>query len=446
MEKNSIAGRARRYVKVGKTVGGLAAKLAGERYLGVKINREDHANALKEALGGLKGPLMKVAQIIATIPNALPAEYSEQLLELQSNAPAMNWNFVKRRMAGELGRDWLSRFSEFDHEASAAASLGQVHKAKTLDGRELACKLQYPDMQTAVEADLKQLKFIFKVYRQYDKAIDPSAIHNELSARLREELDYRREAKQIQLYQEMLKNTKNVHVPELVRELCGERLISMQWLEGLPLLDFIRLNSKTEIRNKVALNMFRAWYVPLYYFGVIHGDPHLGNYTIRKDASINLMDFGCIRVFQSSFVKGVIDLYFSLRDNNPDLGVHAYETWGFDNLTKEKINILNIWAKFIYAPLLEDRIRPIQTGDGDYGREVAQKVRIELDKIGGVAPPPEFVLMDRAAIGLGSVFTHLDAKINWHKIFHELIDGFDEEKLIDNQERVFNLVDLKIPA
>ena len=123
MEKNSIAGRARRYVKVGKTVGGLAAKLAGERYLGVKINREDHANALKEALGGLKGPLMKVAQIIATIPNALPAEYSEQLLELQSNAPAMNWNFVKRRMAGELGRDWLSRFSEFDHEASAAASL-----------------------------------------------------------------------------------------------------------------------------------------------------------------------------------------------------------------------------------------------------------------------------------------------------------------------------------
>ena len=94
------------------------------------------------------------------------------------------------------------------------------------------------------------LKFIFKVYRQYDKAIDPSAIHNELSARLREELDYRREVKQIQLYQEMLKNTKNVHVPELVRELCGERLISMQWLEGLPLLDFIRLNSKTEIRNK----------------------------------------------------------------------------------------------------------------------------------------------------------------------------------------------------
>ena len=189
MEKNSIAGRARRYVKVGKTVGGLAAKLAGERYLGVKIDRKDHANALKEALGGLKGPLMKVAQIIATIPNALPTEYSEQLLELQSNAPAMSWNFVKRRMTGELGRDWLSKFSEFDQEASAAASLGQVHKAKTLDGRELACKLQYPDMQTAVEADLQQLKFIFKIYRQYDKAIDPSAIHNELSARLREELD-----------------------------------------------------------------------------------------------------------------------------------------------------------------------------------------------------------------------------------------------------------------
>jgi predicted unusual protein kinase regulating ubiquinone biosynthesis (AarF/ABC1/UbiB family) len=191
--------------------------------------------------------------------------------------------------------------------------------------------------------------------------------------------------------------------------------------------------------------MFRAWYVPLYHYGVIHGDPHLGNYTVREDYSINLLDYGCIRMFKPSFVKGVIDLYNSLKDNNTDLSVHAYTTWGFTDLTKEKIDVLNMWAKFIYAPLLEDRVRPIQTDDGAYSRGIAQKVRGELQKVGGVAPPPEFVLMDRAAVGLGSVFTHLGAEINWHEIFHQLIDDFDEEKVADNQSSALKEVNIENP-
>ena len=104
-DDDSISGRAMRYAKVGRAVGGLAARFAGERYLGLKLDRLEHAADLKEALGGLKGPLMKVAQILSTIPNALPGEYASQLAELQSNAPSMGWNFVKRRMAVELGPD-----------------------------------------------------------------------------------------------------------------------------------------------------------------------------------------------------------------------------------------------------------------------------------------------------------------------------------------------------
>jgi predicted unusual protein kinase regulating ubiquinone biosynthesis (AarF/ABC1/UbiB family) len=445
IDEDTFGARAKRYVKVGKTVGSLAARLAGERYLGVKLDRVEHAEDLRYALGGLKGPLMKVAQIISTIPNVLPQEYADQLAELQSNAPPMSWAFVKRRMAGELGPNWQSKFLNFSEDASAAASLGQVHRATTLDGQTIACKLQYPDMTSIVEADLKQLKLIFNIYRRYDKAIDPSAIHAELSTRLREELDYVREAKQIKLYARILNKENNVHVPKVLEGLCGERLISMSWLEGEPLLSFIKTHQDVSFRNTVALNMFRAWYGPLYHYGVIHGDPHLGNYTVRKDASINLMDFGCIRMFKPSFVRGVIDLYTSLRDDNPDLSVHAYSTWGFKDLTKKKIEVLNLWAKFVYAPLLEDRIRPIQTDDGNYSRGIAQKVREELQKIGGVAPPPEFVLMDRAAVGLGSVFTHLQAKVNWHKIFHELIDEFEEEKVFNNQAKVLKEVNLDNP-
>jgi len=444
-ENNAFGARARRYAKVGKTVGGLAVRLAGERYLGLKLNRLEHAGDLKDALGGLKGPLMKVAQILSTIPNILPQEYADQLAELQSNAPAMSWGFVRRRMAGELGASWQSKFENFGQEASAAASLGQVHRATTLDGRSIACKLQYPGMRSVVEADLKQLKLIFNIYRRYDKAIEPSAIHKELADRLREELDYFREAKQMELYRNIFNDETNIHVPEVVQELCGERLISMTWLDGESLLPFIKTHQEVLSRNAVAINMFRAWYVPLYHYGIIHGDPHLGNYTVREDCSINLMDFGCIRMFKPSFVRGVIDLYTSLKNNNTELSVHAYNTWGFNDLTKEKIDVLNMWAKFIYAPLLDDRVRPIQTDDGAYSRGMAQKNREELHKIGGVAPPPEIVLMDRAAVGLGSVFTHLEAEINWHQIFHELIDGFDEQKVAENQSKALKTVNLVNP-
>ncbi|EKE69194.1 ABC1 kinase family protein [Oceanibaculum indicum] len=431
-EDNRFGGRARRYVQVGSRVGALAARLAGERYLGLKLDRTEHAEGLKQALGGLKGPLMKVAQILATIPDALPKEYAQELQQLQSNAPPMGWLFVKRRMAAELGPDWRSRFADFAHEAAAAASLGQVHRATSKDGTALACKLQYPDMQSAVEADLKQLKLAMSVYERYDKAISTSRMYEELSARLREELDYDLERRHMALYAHMLVDESGVHVPVAVPELSTRRLLTMNWLDGAPLLSVT--GEDLDFRNRVALNMFRAWYVPFYFFGSIHGDPHLGNYSVRPDGSVNLLDFGCVRVFRPSFVEGVIDLYKALRDGDDELAVHAYTIWGFENLTKDKIEVLNLWARFIYAPLMEDRQRPIQeTNNGMYGREVAEKVHAELRRIGGVAPPREFVLMDRAAIGLGSVFLHLKAEINWYRMFHELIADFDAKALAKRQ-------------
>lgn len=441
-EDSTIGGRARRYVRVGTSVGGFAARLAGERYLGLRYDKLEQAQDLKAALGGLKGPLMKVAQILSTIPNALPGDYATELAELQSHAPAMGWPFVRRRMANELGPDWRSKFADFSREAVAAASLGQVHRATDHSGHLLACKLQYPDMASVVEADLRQLSLVFNLYRRYDKAIDPSEIHKELSARLHEELDYRREARHMSLYGKMLASEPDVHVPEVVENLCGDRLLTMTWLEGEPLLEYIASHMIAEDRNRVALNMFRAWYVPLYDYGVIHGDPHLGNYTVRADGSVNLMDFGCIRAFRPSFVRGVIDLYKAIRDDDQALAVYAYETWGFKNLSREVIDILNLWARFVYAPLLEDRVRPIQEHNGKIGGEVIGNIRRELSRIGGVTPPPEFVLMDRAAIGLGSVFTHLKAEINWHRMFHDLIDGFDEAVLERNQAAAFAEVGL----
>ncbi|HEX9489699.1 MAG TPA: AarF/ABC1/UbiB kinase family protein [Stellaceae bacterium] len=430
---DNLSGRVRRYARVSTAMGGLAARLAGARYLGLPLDRTQHAADLKAALGGIKGPLMKVAQLLATIPEALPKEYAGELASLQANAPPMGWPFVRRRMASELGPDWQARFGSFEREAARAASLGQVHRAGARDGEQLACKLQYPDMASAVEADLSQLKLVMSLYERYDRAITTDEIHTEIAERLREELDYKREAAHMRLYRLMLADEPDVAVPEPIAELSTNRLLTMTWLEGAPFLEAVK--DPAAQRNAIARHMFRAWYVPFYYYGVIHGDPHLGNYTVRPDSRINLLDFGCVRIFPPAFVQGVIDLYHALDRDDPALAVQAYESWGFRDLSREMIAALNRWANFLYAPLLDDRKRRIQEQEGAYGRDVAEEVHREIRRLGGVTPPREFVFMDRAAIGLGSVFMHLKAEINWHRLFHELIADFDAAALAKRQRK-----------
>ena len=428
-EKNRFSARAKRYARVGTQLGGTAARFAGARFFGVPLDRAANAIELAAALGGLKGPIMKVAQLLATIPDALPPEYANELIKLQSQAPPMGWAFVKRRMGAELGADWPRKFSEFEHHPAAAASLGQVHRGRVPDGKEVACKLQYPDMQSAVEADLSQLQLLFAIRKRFDPAIDTSEIAVEIAARLREELDYLREAKHVALYGNILRTENAIRVPKVWPELSTGRLLTLDWLTGRRLLEY--KNDALETRNRLATAMFTAWWFPFSRFGVIHGDPHLGNYTVFADtkgkpAGINLLDYGCIRIFPPSFVAGVVDLYRGLLHRDDNLVVHAYETWGFKRLNRELIDALNIWAQFIYGPLLDDRVRTIADGvkPSEYGRKEAFRVHRALKARGPVTVPREFVFMDRAAIGLGAVFLHLGAELNFYRLFNEAIERF----------------------
>jgi predicted unusual protein kinase regulating ubiquinone biosynthesis (AarF/ABC1/UbiB family) len=454
-EKNRFSARAARYARVGANVGGVAARYAGRRILGGTPNRAGEASALASALGNLKGPLMKVAQLMATIPDLLPPEYAAELAKLQSEAPPMGWAFVKRRMQAELGPDWQQKFASFEHHPAAAASLGQVHRARSLDGAALACKLQYPDMQSAVEADLQQLQWLLAIRRRLDTAIDTSEIGKEIGARVREELDYRREAKHVALYRLMLEGSDIVRVPRAWPELSTGRLLTLDWLEGTRML--AHKNDPLAVRNTLATAMFTAWWYPFSRYGVIHGDPHLGNYTVfdarvegrpRKNVSepagINLLDYGCIRIFPPQFVRGVVDLYHGLLHDDDELVVRAYETWGFRRLSRELIDTLNIWARFIYAPLLDDRVRTIADGvaPAEYGRREAFRVHQALKKKGPVTVPREFVFMDRAAIGLGAVFLHLRAELNFYRLFNEAIEHFAMERVAERQQAALSAAGL----
>jgi predicted unusual protein kinase regulating ubiquinone biosynthesis (AarF/ABC1/UbiB family) len=449
-EANRFSARAARYARVGANMSGVAARMAGARLFGLEGRDASNAAVLAQALGGLKGPIMKVAQLLATIPDLIPPEYAAELQKLQSEAPPMGAAFVKRRMQAELGPGWQSRFGSFDLNPAAAASLGQVHRATTKDGAPLACKLQYPDMQSAVEADLRQLELVFAVHRRMDPAIDTREISQEIGERVREELDYDREARHAALYAMALADVDEVRVPAVHADLSTRRLLSLSWLEGEKILTFTE--APTEIRNRLAIAMFKAWWHPFSHAAVIHGDPHLGNYTVFSEdgeaRGINLLDYGCVRIFHPRFVGGVVDLYRGLQHDDRARIVHAYETWGFKNLSNELIDILNIWARFIYAPLLDDRIRTVADGvkPGEYGRRQAFEVHKALKEKGPVTVPREFVFMDRAAVGLGAVFLHLKAELNYHRLFETEIERFSLESLAARQRDVLDAAGLPLPA
>ncbi len=442
-ERNRLAGRVARFAKVGAGLSGAAAAMGANAIRGGGDLDARNARAVRAALGQLKGPLMKIAQMATTVPDLLPPEFAQELATLQMNAPPMSAAFVRRRMAAELGPDWRARFADFDLQPAAAASLGQVHRATALDGRTLAVKLQYPDMQSAVESDLGQMRAVMALGRQMFGQVDTREIVVEISERIREELDYEREAKAMALYGAFFAGRDDIAAPEPLAELSTGRLLTMTWLEGRGLMDFEGADQAT--RNRIARLLFEAWWTPLIRIGVIHGDPHLGNYTFAGEAArLNLLDFGCIRIFPPSFITGVIKLHRALIEDDHDAQAEAYRIWGFSSLTRPLIETLNIWARFIYGPLLDDRVRTVADGvsPGLYGRREAFQLKKALETQGPVTVPREFVFMERAAIGLGAAFLRLGAEMNWRQLFEATLADYDEAALAARQAAALGAVGL----
>jgi predicted unusual protein kinase regulating ubiquinone biosynthesis (AarF/ABC1/UbiB family) len=423
MDNFSTLKKFKRYFDTSKVAAGFGARLVGERYFDITINNDAYAELLKESLGQLKGPLMKAVQFLTTIPDTLPPEYYS-LLELQAQAPSMGGAFVKRRLKTELGDDWQIHFEKFDYQASSAASLGQVHKAVLKNGLDVAIKLQYPDMEGITETDLEQLRFLFYLYEKMNKTIDTTDIFEELQTRLHEELDYALEAQNIQDFGMFFKGDNYIIVPKVHLSLSTKRLLTMEWIEGESILNFE--NAEESIKNHLGKTLFLSWYKPLYHKGILHGDPHPGNYFVIKDQDlpkIALLDFGCVRRFDEMVLDGIKNLFFGLLKNNRTLSIEAFEQLGFSNLDNDIIDIMLSWASLLYDPLLEDTIRPIQTNmTTKQSFKLAQKIHEELKKKGGIRPPRSFVFLDRAAVGIGSVLMRLQSKENWHQLFMSILD------------------------
>jgi predicted unusual protein kinase regulating ubiquinone biosynthesis (AarF/ABC1/UbiB family) len=448
-EANRLSARATRYARLGVNAGALAARVGVNRLRGG--GRATDAKALATALGSMKGPLMKVAQMLSTIPDVLPADFAAELMRLQSQAPPMGAAFVRRRMQAELGPDWRERFADFDFKPAAAASLGQVHKAMSLGGERVACKLQYPDMASAVETDLSNLELLFSVRRRIGAPIDTREVAREIRERVREELDYQREAKIARLYRVMLADRPFVRVPRVEESLSTRRLLTLQWLDGEPLVAFE--GASQEARNAIAVGLFDAWWRPFLRYGVIHGDPHLGNYTVvtagegakRSVEGINLFDYGCVRIFPPRFVLGTVKLYRALQANDEARIAEAYAMWGFSRLTPGTTAAMTIWARFMSSLILDDRVRSVADGvkPSEYGRrEMGEVMRALKAEGGGLAVPREFVFLERATIGLGGAFLRLGACLNFHRMYEDVIADIDESTVARRQVGALGAVGL----
>lgn len=418
MDENTLLDRLRRYSQSSAAFTSLTAKYLTSH----SLDPYDIANRL----GSLRGPLMKVGQLLAMVPDLLPEPYAKALGSLQSQAPPMGGLFVKRRMKSELGPNWEQNFQFFDLEPFAAASIGQVHHAISFDNKKLACKLQYPNMQGIIEADLTQFRFFLALYEHKGGALKTGQFLKETEHHLYEEIDYKKEAQNISLFQNIFKNHGEISLPTIVPSLSTERLLTMSYLNGLTLKDFCEKPAYS--RNEAAQNLFFAWYYPLYTHGYLHGDPHPGNYLFSEEGNISLLDFGCVRRFSPGFLNGIKLLYEALKTNKEDLLIEAYTQWGFSHLTKELIEILTLWARFLYSPLLEDRIRPIsETETGHQGREIVKTILTKLKDYGKVELPREFILMDRVTVGMGAAFMRLHAQINWHQAFESILNQANQE-------------------
>jgi predicted unusual protein kinase regulating ubiquinone biosynthesis (AarF/ABC1/UbiB family) len=219
----------------------------------------------------------------------------------------------------------------------------------------------------------------------------------------------------------------------------------MTWLDGKPIAEFEK--AKLAARNAISTALFKAWWRPFARFGAIHGDPHLGNYAVRKDGGINLLDYGCVRTFTPQFVEGVVGLYRALQKKDDRLAAKAYGAWGFRKIPPEMVDVLNLWARFIFSPLLDDRVRVVDDGvpAAEYGLKQANEVHAKLKALGGIRPPREFVFMDRAAIGLGGALIRLGAHLNFHALFEEEIADFDAAALAERQRYAFKEAGVPLP-
>jgi predicted unusual protein kinase regulating ubiquinone biosynthesis (AarF/ABC1/UbiB family) len=427
------SGRTRRALKVGGLTGQVGSSYLWQSLLKPFRSLDAHhkelldthvRNALRivERSSELRGAFTKLVQMLSTRDDLLPAPALEILAESRAAVPPMPYTVIRERVRAELGSYPERLYRRFEHEAFAAASLGQVHRAVLRSGQSVAVKVQYPNIEETVDQDLKNLHAALNLLTRIGRdvmgqRVDTAGLHAELEERLTEELDYRKEAANIELFRELFADDDEIEIPTVFADLSSRRVLTMSLLDGYPLADVLAPGVDQELKDWVAIKYFRTVCRQILHFGVLHTDPQPANYLVTHHPKIGVLDFGSIRIFPEELRCGYLRLARALLDGDRGemtAACRALDYLGDGDSPEAMIAIL----ENLLEPLLKDR-------DYDFRRyrsldKAMQVATLAIEK-GLYRTPGHRVFLVRALIGLEGYVKQLGTVTNWRRIFAEAV-------------------------
>jgi len=399
--------------------------LAGIRKIGAteerrkEIDRATHeSNAIRivDSMSRMKGAFMKLGQMLSLQAHTLPEPYLRRLADLQWEAPPMHGTLMRMQFRNEMGKDPEEVFATFDRQPFAAASLGQVHRATLRSGEAVAVKIQYPGIARSIDSDFGNLKTMLSTIRlsreQYGEVWDAV---EEVRQHFHREVDYVQEAATMEEFRRLLRDRDDVRIPRVHPELSTSRILTMEFIEGKHLRDFLKTRPGQEERDALGERLLDLFFRQAFDFGLLHADPHPGNYLFLGGGRIGLLDFGCSKKFDAGFIREHRKL-FKVRIGDAEGLERHYSVFGIlgekDPLRDRKRAALLKMQRLDIAKYHEDKV--FDFGDAEQYRAVMEGFQ-ELARLG--VTTPGYVLYVRAKMGLYHLLQQLGARIPCHKIY-----------------------------
>jgi predicted unusual protein kinase regulating ubiquinone biosynthesis (AarF/ABC1/UbiB family) len=427
-------GRARRVLKVGSLTTSV-----GSSYLWQALKRPFQSQAqterdlldahvrnavrIVEGSTELKGAFMKLVQMLSMRNDLLPLAALEVLSTVQSSVPPMDAAVIRAQITRELGAPPERLFAEFDPEAFAAASLGQVHRARLASGEAVVVKIQYPGVEDTVVQDLKNIRALITTAVRIGRdvmgqKIDASEVARELEDRLREELDYVNEAANLRRFRTLFADDPEVVIPEPVPEFSSRRVLTMHAVDGYPLADILAPGVDQSLKDWVAIKYFQVTWRQLFEFGALHTDPHPGNYMVTYHPRLCMLDLGSVRIFDEPIRRAYLDLAASLLADD-DAGMsECFLRLGFLDPGDDPAPMIRI-MRLVFEPALVD-------GDYDPKQYQSMERAMEMTQIAlehrMFKSPGHRVFLGRALVGLESYVQQIGTVTNWRRVFRECVE------------------------
>jgi predicted unusual protein kinase regulating ubiquinone biosynthesis (AarF/ABC1/UbiB family) len=416
--------RGKRFLKLAGMTASVAGNLAKTKVKALFQSDEDAASSREEAnresgnliaktLGELKGAVMKVGQMASIAEDVLPKEIAEALGKLQREAPPMPFEVIAEQIERELGGPPTSLFRRFESEPFAAASIGQVHRAQTDDGRDVVVKVQYPGVEEAVDSDLAQLKVALRASGIVNVGREAlNASFKEIRARLHEELDYCNEADNVRLFRAFHgPRHAFVTIPEVVGERSSKRVLTLTYEPGDPIGKLDELGYTQVERDRLGHHMWLMMCAQVFEFGLIHADPNPGNFAFRRDGTLVMYDFGCVKrlrpeiitAYHDVILAGLAKQWDAVDDGLLRLGVRRADGPRPENEFYER------WRDAFAKPFEASEVV-------DYAKctihdDVVKLIPASVKRMASFQPATELIFLDRMVAGHYGNLRKLEARV-----------------------------------